>query len=126
MAGVSGVSGLTTCASQTFSNSVRGGFMESVAISGGSHLLAGLAARRGAGLERDAVDDVEVGAGAPLDDVGRQRTPAVVAGGVLDLERHLALRVLARGDAGDLVVPELHGDAGDLLDRLEDGVDRPV
>src|SRR5689334_1509070 len=77
-------------------------------------------------LQRDAVHHVEVGARRPLDDVGGERPAAVDASGVLDLQDHLALRVLADRDALDLVVAQLAGDTGDALDGLEDGVDRAV
>src|SRR3712207_5500728 len=44
----------------------------------------------------------------------------------LQLERHLALRVLAGGDAADGELAEVGGDPGHPLDRLEDRVDRAV
>src|SRR5512137_2457359 len=74
----------------------------------------------------DAVHHVEEGARAPLDDVGGEGAPAVGPGGVLHLQAHLALRVLAHGDRLDAVVPQLGLDAGDLLDGLEDRVHRAV
>src|SRR6266567_4371045 len=94
--------------------------------SDGSQLLADLRRHEGAGADGDAVHHVEEGAGAPLDDVCGEGAAAVDAAVVLHLEHHLALRVLAGGDAGDAVVAQLHGHAGDLLDGLEDRVHRAV
>src|SRR5512137_2511846 len=53
--------------------------------------------------QRDAVHHVEEGARAPLDDVRGDGAPAVGAGGMLHLQAHLALGVLAHGDGLDAV-----------------------
>ena len=76
----------------------------------------------------DGVDGVEVGLGRGLDDVGRGGPAAVRAVVALDLqlERHLALRVLALGHAPDDELVQVGVDARDPLDGLEDRVDRAV
>ena len=76
----------------------------------------------------DGVDGVDVRLGRRLDDVGRGRPAAVRAVVALDLqlERDLALRVLALGHAPDDELVQVGADARDPLDGLEDRVDRAV
>src|SRR5690606_13584862 len=85
--------------------------------------LSGPAAAMG-----DRVDGVEVRQGRRLDDVRRCRAAPIAAGVALDLhlQRHLALRVLALGDAAHDEFAEARLDPGDTLDGLEDRVDRAV
>ena len=58
-------------------------------------------------------------------EAARPRKAPVVAGH-FELERDLALGVLAGGDAPDRELLEVRGDPGHALDRLEDRVDRAV
>ena len=76
--------------------------------------------------QRDAIDDLQERQGAGLDDVGADGAAAQAPAVVLGLDVRLALGVLADRDAADAVIAQLHLDAGDALDRLEDGVDRAV
>ncbi len=76
----------------------------------------------------DGVDGVEVRLGRGFDDVGRGGPAAERAVVALDfqLERHLALRVLALGHAPDDELAQVGAHARDPLDGLEDRVDRAV
>src|SRR6266436_48535 len=118
-AGVSAVSGATRCASQIFSNSVRGSDCAT------DHLRLGrrLALEAAGG---DPVHHLEVRLRAGQHDVGAEPAAPVGATLVLDDHHHLALRVLARGHAGDVEVNQARLDAGDPLDALEDRVDGSV
>src|SRR5208337_1088017 len=76
----------------------------------------------------DGVDGVEVGQGRGFNDVGRggAAAEAAVVAFDLELQRHLALRVLALGHAAHDELVQVGVHAGDSLNGLEDGVDRPV
>src|SRR5271157_5754630 len=76
----------------------------------------------------DGVDGVDVGQGRGFNDVGRggAAAEAAVVAFDLELQRHLALRVLALGHAANDELVQVGVHAGDPLDGLEDGVDRTV
>src|SRR5467141_3494543 len=118
-AGVSAVSGATRWASQIFSNSVRGSDCATDPLRLGRRLA--LEAAGG-----DPVHHLEVCLRAGQHDVGAQPAAAGRAPLVLDDHHYLALRVLARGHAGDVEVAQVRLDAGDPLDALEHRVDGPV
>src|SRR6266436_192630 len=118
-AGVSTVSGDTTCASQIFANSVRGS----------DCATDDLRLRRRLPLHparRDAVHHFQVRFRAGHHDVGVEAAPAIRASFVLHHHHHFALGVLAGAHADDVEVLEARLDPGDPLDALEHGVDRPV
>ena len=87
--------------------------------------LAGVAAVLVGG---DGVDGVDISLGRRFDDVGRGGAAAERAVVALDfeIERHLALRVLALGHAPDDELVQVGANARDPLDGLEDRVDRAV
>src|SRR5262249_379839 len=76
--------------------------------------------------ERDAVDDLQKGQCAGFDDVSADTAGAVGFAVTLGFDLGLALRILSNGDAANAVITQLHLDAGDAFDALEDGVDRAV
>ena len=94
MAGVSAVSGTTSCARQTFSNSVCAVI---------ARLAQRCAQRRCRRRQLDAIDHLEEGAHAGFDDVGGDAGAAVSCRLVaVDGDDRLALRVVALADAADL------------------------
>src|SRR5438874_13607497 len=73
-----------------------------------------------------AVDRGQEGAGAGLEDVGAQAAAADLAAAVIELDLHLALRLLTPGHGADAVVAERDFYAGQALDGGVDRVDGAV
>jgi hypothetical protein len=81
-----------------------------------THRLARLQPLCDALFLADAVDDLQIGLGAGFDDVGADASATDRRAVVLRFDDRFAHCVLADSDAANVIILQLHIDAGDALD----------